>query len=170
MPQNASDDKSILVQVMAWCRKAPNHYLSQCWPRSMSPWGITRPQQVKYDIFMIFCVSWNTENHLPWGRISITCNIGEWRGDMKSKFFIFFPKNNAAYKELTSAGSYLVINYTSADLFWSSWHCSKGVHILRHKQNGRHIAGDILKYIFCDRNIFLLKFQWCLFLRQGSNW
>ena len=38
--------KSILVQVMAWCRQATSHYLSQCWPRSMSPNGITRPQWI----------------------------------------------------------------------------------------------------------------------------
>ena len=41
-----TDDKSTLVQVMAWCRQATSHYLSQCWPRSMSPHGITRPQWV----------------------------------------------------------------------------------------------------------------------------
>ena len=40
------DDKSTLVQVMAWCRLATSHYLSQCWPRSMPPCGITRPQWV----------------------------------------------------------------------------------------------------------------------------
>ena len=39
-------DKSTLVQVMAWCRQATSHYLNQCWPRSMSPYGITRPQWV----------------------------------------------------------------------------------------------------------------------------
>ena len=39
-------DKSTLVQVMAWCRQATSHYLSQCWPRSLSPYGITRPQWV----------------------------------------------------------------------------------------------------------------------------
>ena len=39
-------DKSTLVQVMAWCRQATSHYLSQCWPRSMLPCGITRPQWV----------------------------------------------------------------------------------------------------------------------------
>ena len=42
-----SDDKSTLVQVMAWCPQATSHYLSQCWPRSMSPYGVTRPQWVK---------------------------------------------------------------------------------------------------------------------------
>ena len=41
-----TDDKSILVQVMAWCRQARSHYLSQCWPRSLSPYGVTRPQWV----------------------------------------------------------------------------------------------------------------------------
>ena len=46
MPQNLTDDKSTLVQVMAWCRQATNHYLNQCWPRSPMPYGITRPQWV----------------------------------------------------------------------------------------------------------------------------
>ena len=40
-------DKSTLFQVMAWCRQATSHYLNQCWPRSMSPYGVTRPQWVK---------------------------------------------------------------------------------------------------------------------------
>ena len=44
VPQNIFNDKSTLVQVMAWCRQAPSHYLSQCWPRSMSPYSTTQPQ------------------------------------------------------------------------------------------------------------------------------
>ena len=47
MPLDLTDDKSTLVQVMAWCRQATSHYLSQCWPRWMSPFGVTRPQRVK---------------------------------------------------------------------------------------------------------------------------
>ena len=46
MPQHLTDHKSTLVQVMAWCLTAPSHYLSQCWPRSLSPYGVTRPQWV----------------------------------------------------------------------------------------------------------------------------
>ena len=42
MPQNPSDDKSTLVQVMAWCRQATGHYLSQCCPRSLSPYASLR--------------------------------------------------------------------------------------------------------------------------------
>ena len=33
-----------LVQLMAWCHQATSHYLSQCWPRSMLPYGVARPQ------------------------------------------------------------------------------------------------------------------------------
>ena len=35
LPLNLTDDKSILVQIVAWCRKATSHYPSQCWPSSM---------------------------------------------------------------------------------------------------------------------------------------
>ena len=34
------------VQIMAWCRQAASHYLSQCWPRSLSPYGVTIPQWI----------------------------------------------------------------------------------------------------------------------------
>ena len=46
MSLDLTDDKSALVQVMAWCRQATSHYLSQCWPRSPSPYGVSRPQWV----------------------------------------------------------------------------------------------------------------------------
>ena len=46
MPLDLTDDKSTLVQVMTWCRQATSHYLSQCWPRSMSPNGVIRLQWV----------------------------------------------------------------------------------------------------------------------------
>ena len=51
MLQNPTDHKSTLVQVMAWCRQATSHYLSQCWPRYVLPYGITRPQWVKAATF-----------------------------------------------------------------------------------------------------------------------
>ena len=47
MSFDLTDDKSTLAPVMAWCIQATSHCLSQCWPRSMSPYGITRPQWVK---------------------------------------------------------------------------------------------------------------------------
>ena len=46
MPLVFTGDKSTLVQVMVWCRQATSHYLNQCWLRSPTPYGITRPQWV----------------------------------------------------------------------------------------------------------------------------
>ena len=46
MSLDLTDDKSTLVQVMASCHQATSNYLSQCWPRSLAPYGITRPQWV----------------------------------------------------------------------------------------------------------------------------
>ena len=37
-----NNDKSTLFQVMACCHHwATRHYLNQCWPRSLSPYGVT---------------------------------------------------------------------------------------------------------------------------------
>ena len=49
MPQDLTDDKSTLVQVMAWCHQATSHYLSQCWLSSLSSYGIARPQWVNQE-------------------------------------------------------------------------------------------------------------------------
>ena len=46
MPQGLTDDQSTIVQVMAWCRQATSHYMKQRWPRSMSSYGVSRPQWV----------------------------------------------------------------------------------------------------------------------------
>ena len=46
MSLDFTGDRSILVQVMTWCHQATSHYLSQCWPRSLSPYDIISPQWV----------------------------------------------------------------------------------------------------------------------------
>ena len=53
MLQHLTDHWSTLVQVMAWCRQATSHYLSQCWPRSLSPYDVTRPQWVNELIYVL---------------------------------------------------------------------------------------------------------------------
>ena len=58
MPQDLDDDKSTLVQVMAWCRQATIHYLSQCWLSSLSLYGVARPQWVDLRTCMQYmCIS-----------------------------------------------------------------------------------------------------------------
>ena len=49
MSLDFTNDRSMLVQVMAWCCQATSHYLSQCWPRSLTPYGVTRPEWVNGD-------------------------------------------------------------------------------------------------------------------------
>ena len=60
LPQDLTDDKSTLVQVMAWCHQATSHYLSKCWLSSLSPYGVARPQWVN--------VSFNTLRPRQHGR------------------------------------------------------------------------------------------------------
>ena len=68
-----TNDKPTLVQVMAWCRQATSHYLSQCWPRFVSPYGVTRPQWVTHNEIRLLAhlkpFLPNTSTHL-----SIFCN------------------------------------------------------------------------------------------------
>ena len=67
MPLDLTDDKSTLVQVLAWCRQATSHYLSQCWPRFMSPNGITRPQWV--NLVQSLQHIWGLSTHGPLARL-----------------------------------------------------------------------------------------------------
>ena len=64
MSLDFTDDESTLVQVMAWCREATSHYLSQCWPRSLSPYGVTRPQWVTSHSIML-PISWTYGHVVP---------------------------------------------------------------------------------------------------------
>ena len=52
MPQDITDDKSTLVQVMIWCLQATSHYLNLCWPRSLMLCGITRSHWVFIKFFL----------------------------------------------------------------------------------------------------------------------
>ena len=62
MPLDLTDDTSTLVKIMSWCRQATSHYLSLCWPRFMSPYGVTRPQWVNwYHDWNTLLTSWNTD-------------------------------------------------------------------------------------------------------------
>ena len=59
---------------MAWCRQATSHYLSQCWPRSLPPYGVTKPQWVKHNV--LFSSGWGIlcEIVLRWMSMDLTDN------------------------------------------------------------------------------------------------
>ena len=44
IPLNLTNDKWALFQAVAWCRQATSHFMNQCWPKSMSPYGVTKPR------------------------------------------------------------------------------------------------------------------------------
>ena len=62
--------KSTLVQVMAWCRQATGHYLNQCCPKSVSPYGVSRPRWVKR------CISQDKEKNSN-QEIFLGCQLDE---------------------------------------------------------------------------------------------
>ena len=68
-PINTFDDKSTLTQVMAWCHQATSHYLSQCWPKSMSTCGFTRIQWVDSmrlgEVYLMDCHHFSTKPSEP---------------------------------------------------------------------------------------------------------
>ena len=63
MSLDFTDDQSTSVQVIALCSQATSHYLSQCWPRAMSPNGVTRPQWVNWISIYVSLLQSN-DNHL----------------------------------------------------------------------------------------------------------
>ena len=85
-----SDDKSILVQVMACCHQATSHYLNQCWPRSLPPYSATRPQwinktypKIKTPIISSTCVWSSNElkrlDYMTWYQCSrVPAMVARW--------------------------------------------------------------------------------------------
>ena len=77
MTLDSSDDQSILVQEMAWCRQATSHYLSQCWPTSLTPYGVPRPQWV---IYQHLEMSQDLDVHFGW------CRVQDYKKSLIEKF------------------------------------------------------------------------------------
>ena len=74
-----TDDKSTLIQVMAWCRQATSRYQSQCWPRSLLSYDVTRPEWVKYcTLRWCFIIT----PYFVWLDLCIECDI------LNSVFFL----------------------------------------------------------------------------------
>ena len=66
---------------MAWCRQAASHYLSQCRPIPMSPYGVTMPQWVNH---------YNIKTSQHWNTYQI--NDPLW-GESTSHQWIFLTKS-----------------------------------------------------------------------------
>ena len=75
MSQNTGD--GTLVLVMAWCRQAASHYLSQCWHRTVSTYSVTRPQWVNTSLNSKCVMIMKVVNFIAvWQeRVSITTSV-----------------------------------------------------------------------------------------------
>ena len=67
---------------MAWYRQATNHYLNQCWPRLLPPYGVSRPQCVKETVKQssvgtITVPSGVFHNMLDWVKLMVRSTRGQ---------------------------------------------------------------------------------------------
>ena len=100
MPVDLIDDKAALVQAMAWCRQATSHYLSQCWPRSMSPYGVTWPRWVN-----VWCL-FDTKQYLYLLSYMKTDDTGIWYPfSSKTRAHLSYTVNTMAADELVMQGA-----------------------------------------------------------------
>ena len=95
MPQILGDGKLTLFQVMAWCRQASSQSLIQCWPISMSPYGVAMSQCANsefatwwrvVDLSISHYVYQWPHNHLQWAyfltNYEVKCQQGTFINDI----------------------------------------------------------------------------------------
>ena len=94
LSQDLTDDKSTLALIMAWCRQATSHYLSQRWLRSTSPYGVTRPQWVKratiktMKLTSLQTVTMIHHEKYPIGMSKMACSVSQCTfNPLRAKFF-----------------------------------------------------------------------------------
>ena len=85
---------------MAWCRQATSLYLSQCWPRSMSPNGITRPQWVK----PVICPSQTPSRDAPQMEVSASLKCRWVSPHLKNVLASFDLEDKLSHYENQSRG------------------------------------------------------------------
>ena len=172
MPQDLTDDKSTLVQVMAWCRQATNHYLNRCWPRSMSSDGINiRPQKVMGELVGVNC------GYLGEKRAAIRellCSRPSLRSpDLCVSLHNQYMIGDPSLSQVSSAhfiGEQSMIRLRSRGLSAKvvatyNWLLQNHlVNTLRPEQNGHHFADDSQNSFSCmNITVYWSKFHWNLF-------
>ena len=115
MPQDLIDCQSKLVQVMAWCRQATSHYVSPCWPRSMLPYGVTRPRWVKHKLVIFKHIS-------RIDILSISCEIAVSLSGECHKTSLMFTVTVAAGNGLVPSGNKPSPEPMFTKIYVTIWH------------------------------------------------
>ena len=73
--KSAFDDKSKLIQVMAWCHQATSHYLNQCWLRSIH--GAIRHHSATLIQHIKACAKWLPfwRQHFQWSNYNFFIDL-----------------------------------------------------------------------------------------------
>ena len=98
MSKNTLDEKSTSIQVMFWCLQATNHYLSQCWPRSMPPYDVDNELKE---------IHWST-NRPSDNWTTASCHIGVINAQTKYE---------RMWWDLRSTDIYIYICFTTTGIF-----------------------------------------------------
>ena len=72
--ENPADDKTALIQVMAWCRQATSHYLIQCWSISMSYMASLGHNELSLQVLVSYCTSIGHELGYHWAADALAPN------------------------------------------------------------------------------------------------
>ena len=125
---------------MAWCHQATSHYLSQCWPRSVPPNGVTRPQWVKLGSPS----SWNktddisfSEHDLDWCFMRVGMNGSAANFRYCCFYFRLFRELNISYKRLIDdiiASAWTKFSILINNSLWSGgiiWHWWAGSSLVQ---------------------------------------
>ena len=126
-----ADDKSTLVQVMAWCRQTTSHYLSQCWPSSMSPYGVIRPQWVNIQLLDYKLSMWNSNYGVFFHKLVTRLRWDWWSGLQIRNSNTHQPVNGIILKQSEPNCNSSV----STAHIWGCWHDN-----LQHKQRKQKLS------------------------------
>ena len=124
-----TDDKSKLVQIMAWCCQATSHYLSQCWPRSLSPYGVTRPQWVKKMLSCLLRCVWSYQWHHDMCMYTLFFHSIDLHIAFNDKNWVIFSASDGMKWSTTGSGG-SALGDTLFDIVERNW----SQHMLKQKE------------------------------------
>ena len=176
---------------MVWRRQAPNDYQSQCRFRSMSPYGVTRPQWVT----LFGCTSFKVHDdvikwkHFPLYWLFVrgihrspvnSPHQGQWRGALMLSLICACHgclnsreagdlRCHRAHYDVTVMDRRRIAITPYLCLYCRQMHYFKDnkphCQLCNWHIISRHFAEDIFKYTFINAHCIFTKFHWNLFAR-----